>query len=331
MLQEDSVIIVTGGAGFIGANIVRALNAWGHRRILLVDRLRDNGKWKNLVGLEFADYMDRDDFLASIRTRSLPRPDLILHQGACSSTTERDENFLIQNNSVYSKALFDYCAEVGARFIYASSAATYGDGSRGYRDTDRDLRPLNAYGYSKHLFDEWALGAEQKPPQWAGLKYFNVYGPYERHKGPQASVVLHGFDQIREAGHIRLFKSYHPDYADGMQMRDFVYVGDVVRVVRFLLDRPDVSGIFNVGTGRARSFYDLALATFRAMEREPDIRFIAMPENLQGRYQYFTEADMSSLRRAGFDEASTSLEDGVAEYVRFLQRESGESAGILAH
>ncbi len=316
--KKRSRIIVTGGAGFIGSNIVRALNEYGHKNIIIVDHLRDSGKWRNLIPLRFEDYLDREDFIEKIKNRGRYFDDvgIIIHMGANTNTMERDENHLIYNNTIYSKILFDYATEKNIRFLYASSAATYGDGSKGYSDMEMDLVPLNCYGYSKYLLDRWILESPEKPPQWVGFRFFNVFGPNEYHKGQMASVVFHGYNQIKKDGEIRLFKSYKQGIKDGEQKRDFIYVKDVVKVVLFFIENHHISGIFNVGTGKARTFLDLAKAIFSALNMEPNIRFIEMPEHLKDKYQYFTEADITSLRNAGYKENFTELEDAVHDYVK---------------
>jgi ADP-L-glycero-D-manno-heptose 6-epimerase len=311
-------LVVTGGAGFIGRNLVAALNARGEEGILIVDRLGTTEKWKNLLGLRFDDVIDIDEFRARVRDDRMPAASTVFHLGACSATTERDADFLLDNNTRYTRELCEACLRAGTRFVYASSAATYGSGETGYFDRDDTtlrLEPLNMYGYSKHLFDLWALrtGALAKI---AGLKYFNVYGPYEDHKEDMRSVVHKAFHQILETGEVSLFKSYRPDYADGEQVRDFVYVQDAVAMTLFFHDHPEANGLFNCGTGRARSWLDLGRAVFAAMEREPNIRFIDMPESLRPKYQYFTQADMTKARNAGFTQEFTPLEDGVRDYVQ---------------
>jgi len=310
-------IIVTGGAGFIGSNIVKALNIEGYNQIIIVDHLTDNGKWKNLIDLKFIAYFDRNDFLEELKKDNPLFKDvkIIIHMGACTNTTEKNENYIIDNNTIYSKYLFDYAKGRNIRFIYASSAATYGNGSKGYNDKELDLQPLNCYGYSKYLFDQWVLNSKEKPLQWVGLKFFNVFGPKEYHKGQMASVVYHGYHQVIKDGEIRLFKSYKAQYKDGEQKRDFIYVKDAVRVVLFLINNPHINGIFNVGTGEARTFLDLAISVFRALNLKPNIRFIDMPEHLKDKYQYFTEADISSLRNAGYSEEFTPLESAIEDYV----------------
>lgn len=317
--------IVTGGAGFIGSNLVAALNERGEDHILIVDDLGADEKWKNLVGLKYEDYFGRDEFRAAVQYDRLGEIDTVFHLGACSATTERDANYLVDNNYRYTRELCEWCLHHDARFVYASSAATYGDGSMGYSDADEmtpKLRPLNMYGYSKQMFDLWALRHELFD-RITGLKYFNVFGPREDHKGDMRSVVVKAYHQVCETGEVKLFKSFHPDYKDGEQVRDFLYVKDAVAVTLFFHDRPDVSGLFNCGTGKARTWKDLATAVFTAMGREPNIRYIDMPEHLKGKYQYRTEANVSKLRKAGYQDPFLSLEDGVADYVKnWLMKQS---------
>ncbi|HOW97794.1 MAG TPA: ADP-glyceromanno-heptose 6-epimerase [Kiritimatiellia bacterium] len=310
--------IVTGGAGFIGSNLVAALNARGEDHILVVDELGTDEKWKNLVGLRYEDYMGRDDFRAAIQHDALTAVDAVFHLGACSSTTEKDAGFLADNNYRYTRELCEWCLHNGARFIYASSAATYGDGESGYSDDDRHtltLKPLNMYGYSKHMFDLWAL-RHALLDRIVGLKYFNVFGPREDHKGDMRSVVHKAYHQIRETGEVRLFKSYKPKYRDGEQVRDFIFIQDAVDVTLFFLDHPGVSGLFNCGTGQARTWNDLAKAVFAAMGLEPRITYIDMPPALREKYQYHTQADVLKLRKAGYDKPFTPLEEAAARYVK---------------
>ena len=310
--------IVTGAAGFIGSNLVAALNARGDSDILAVDELGTDEKWKNLVGLDFQDYWEKDDFLFALRDDSLGKVDTVFHLGANSSTTEKYASHLVENNYRFTRELCEWCMHHDIRFIYASSAATYGDGSLGYSDSDDvtpTLKPLNMYGYSKQMFDLWAM-RHGLFDRIAGLKYFNVYGPREDHKGDMRSVINKAYHQIRETGEVKLFKSYKPEYKDGEQLRDFVYVKDAVAVTLFLHDQADVSGLFNCGTGKARTWNDLVKATFKAMGMEPKIAYIDMPESLHAKYQYRTEADMAKLRDAGYEDEFTSLEHGVADYVK---------------
>lgn len=312
-------IVVTGAGGFIGRNLAAELNARGHDDLLLVDNLGKDEKWRNLEGLDFEDVLDPQAFLNCVESGKLDHVDAIFHLGACSATTERDADFLLNNNYRYTRTLCEWSLKHNTRFIYASSAATYGDGSKGYSDTTplKDLRPLNMYGYSKHMLDLWA----QKHgylDRVVGLKYFNVYGPYEDHKGDMRSMVHKAWGQIKATGKVKLFKSYRPEYGDGEQMRDFVYVKDAVAVTLYFFDHREVSGLFNCGTGKARSWKDLMNAAFAAMKVKPDIEFIEMPEILRGKYQYFTQADMAKLRGAGYAAPFTSLEDAVLDYVKFL-------------
>ncbi|WP_457565659.1 ADP-glyceromanno-heptose 6-epimerase [Caldithrix abyssi] len=310
------MIIVTGAAGFIGSCVVSRLNKEGITDIIAVDVLRENDKWKNLRHLDFVDYLDREqlfDFLAGAANI-----EAIIHMGACSATTERNAHYLMENNYRYTLKLAQFAMNHGARFIYASSGATYGLGELGYDDDEDNihrLRPLNMYGYSKQLFD---LKARREG--WfkniVGLKFFNVYGPNEYFKGDMASVVFKAFNQIRQTGSVRLFKSHRPDFKDGEQLRDFVYVKDVLEVILFFLQNPDKNGLFNVGSGKARSFLDLVNATFAAMGKKPEIIFFDMPEHLRDRYQYFTEAKIEKLRKAGYQKEFASLERGIEDYVR---------------
>jgi len=316
--MESRKIVVTGAAGFIGCNIVKALNARGRDDIIVVDALGHDDRWRNLAELRFADFLHKDEFRRRVLEDRPMGLDAVIHMGACSSTTETDADYLADNNTRYTRDLCEWCLRHNVRFVYASSAATYGDGSLGYAD-DADLtprlRPLNMYGYSKQMFDLWAL-RNGLFDRIVGLKYFNVYGPHEDHKGDMRSVVHKAFHQILETGGVNLFKSYRPEYADGEQVRDFIYVRDAVDATLHFLDRRDVSGLFNCGTGKARSWLDLARAVFAAMGREPKIDFIDMPESLRPKYQYHTQSDATRLRGAGFTAAFTELEDGVRDYVQ---------------
>lgn len=310
--------IVTGGAGFIGSALVWQLNQVGITEIVIVDNLGKSEKWKNLVGLDYVEYLHRDRFIGMVRANSLPwQVSGIVHLGACSSTTETDADFLMENNVRYSIDLCRHALEHGIRFVNASSAATYGDGSLGFADDPAGLpglRPLNMYGYSKHLVDLWLL-REKLDNSVASLKFFNVYGPNEYHKGNMRSVVCKAHEWVRESGKIRLFASGSPDYPDGGQMRDFVYVKDCVKLILFLLQDPQINGIHNVGTGRARTWNDLARAVFAALKIEPNIEYIPMPENLAGKYQNFTQAEMGWLERFANAPKFRSLEDGITDYV----------------
>ncbi|MCP4546756.1 MAG: ADP-glyceromanno-heptose 6-epimerase [bacterium] len=315
--------IVTGGAGFIGSNLIAGLNARGVEDILVVDHLGCDEKWRNLVDLRYADYLDKTEFRRRILADEIPAADFVFHLGACSATTEPDTGYLADNNYGYSRDLCLWALQREARFIYASSAATYGDGSLGYDDAvDRlsDLKPLNMYGYSKQMFDLWAR-RNGLFDRIVGLKYFNVFGPRESHKGDMRSVVHKAWGQIQATGEVKLFKSHRDDYADGEQVRDFIYVRDAVDVTLHFMDAAAPGGLFNCGTGRARSWLDLARATFAALGRKENISFIDMPAVLRDKYQYHTEADVAKLRTAGYAEDFTSLEDGVLDYVtRYLEQ-----------
>lgn len=311
------MIIVTGGAGFIGSCVVRSLNEAGRSDIVIVDNISETDKWMNMRNKKYIKYVHKLRFLEELPTYE--NVEAIVHMGAQSSTTERDFDYLWENNFEYTKALWNYCAEKHISFIYASSAATYGDGSLGFNDRmDIDkLLPLNGYGYSKQLFDLWVKHqAKSFPAQYCGLKFFNVYGPNEYFKGSMASMVFHGFNQIKETGKVKLFKSCNPNYADGGQLRDFVYVKDICKVIMWLLVNKHVSGLFNVGTGRAQSFAELAEATFHALDLEPNIEYIDMPEKLRGKYQYYTKAEMSKLYDAGYPYHFADVENGVRDYVQ---------------
>ncbi|NVK20037.1 MAG: ADP-glyceromanno-heptose 6-epimerase [Methylocystaceae bacterium] len=325
------MFVVTGGAGFIGSNIVAALEErYPDYRIVVADRLRDGVKWQNIAKRDLYDIVHPDDLFEFLKQY---QGDIksIFHMGAISATTETDADKILENNFHLTAALWDWCTQYQVPFIYASSAATYGDGDKGFVDfEDRKnlsgLRPLNAYGWSKHLFDRTvARSLEEQsstPPQWAGLKFFNVYGPNEYHKGGQKSVVAHVFPQAIGADACKLFQSHHPDYEDGGQLRDFVWVGDVVDVILWLYEKGNVSGLFNVGTGKARSFKDLATAVYTALGKEPLIQYVPTPENIRDKYQYFTEAKMDKLRLVGYDKDFTDLEEGVRQYVQdFLNQD----------
>ncbi|MFA5263597.1 MAG: ADP-glyceromanno-heptose 6-epimerase [Opitutaceae bacterium] len=311
-------IIVTGAAGFIGRNVVASLNAQGVSDLLLVDRLGTDERWRNLRGLAFEDVITPETLLGLVESGRAPKASAIVHLGACSATTERDAGFLLENNYRCTRTLCTWALKNDARFVYASSAATYGDGAQGYNDDVSklsELKPLNMYGYSKHLFDLWAQrnGLFDKI---AGLKYFNVYGPFEDHKADMRSLVHKAYGQILARGWIELFKSDRPDFADGEQKRDFVYVRDAVAVTLHFLEHRESSGLFNCGTGQARTWLDLARALFAAMGRKPDIRFIDMPPVLRGKYQYLTQADTSKLRAAGYKAPFMPLEAAIKDYVQ---------------
>jgi ADP-L-glycero-D-manno-heptose 6-epimerase len=318
------MFVVTGGAGFIGSNIVAALAERGRGPIAVCDRLGDGDKWRNLAKRELVGVVHPDQVFAFLDHHRLAI-DAVVHMGAISSTTETDADRIVAVNFGLSLKLWEWCTRHRVRLIYASSAATYGDGRQGFDDDGSPealarLGPLNLYGWSKHLFDRrvarmLADGGE-RPPQWAGLKFFNVYGPNEYHKGGQKSVVAQLFPTVTAGQPARLFKSHHPDYADGGQMRDFIWVGDCTDIVLWLLDHDQVSGLFNCGTGKARTFADVAAAVFRALGREPRIEYVPTPEAIREKYQYFTQASMRRLAEAGYRQPFTALEDGVGRYVR---------------
>ena len=310
-------IIVTGGAGFIGSCIVRSLNDRGITDIIVVDNIASTEKWKNLCNKTYREYIQKDLFLQRL-PEFAGEVTHIIHMGACSATTERNFDYLYQNNLNYTKSMWKFCADNRISFIYASSAATYGDGRQGF-DDEKDigvLRPLNGDGYSKQLFDLWAREQERCPKQHVGFKFFNVYGPNEYYKGSMASVIFHSFNKISATGGMQLFKSYLPEYADGEQKRDFIYVKDICRVILFMMDHPEINGLYNLGTGTARTFLDLCTSTFHAMGRDPLIEYIDMPEGLKEKYQYFTQAEMKQLRAAGYNEPFYTLEEGVTDYVQ---------------
>jgi len=312
------MIVVTGGAGFIGSALIWELNQQARDNILVVDELSEDDCWKNLVNLRFADYMDKDEFVLQLEDGDLDSEvDGILHMGACSSTTERDAGYLMFNNYEYTKRLARWSLENDKRFVYASSAATYGDGSLGFEDDHEGLhrlKPLNGYGFSKYLFDLWAW-RNKALKSIAGLKYFNVFGPNEYHKEDMRSVVHKAYEQIQLTGKMKLFKSHLPDYQDGWQLRDFIYVKDVVAATLVIYDNHKANGIYNIGTGNARSFYDLTVAVFQALDRKPDIEYIDMPETIRSKYQYFTQAETKKLHRV-YSEPMFSLEEAVADYVK---------------
>ncbi|MCD6417446.1 ADP-glyceromanno-heptose 6-epimerase [bacterium] len=313
------MIVITGAAGFIGSALVWGFNRKNFDDIIIVDDLQQDERWKNLVNLSFYDFIHKDEFLSYLEGGTLNDSiEGIIHMGACSDTTEKDADYLLRNNYEYTKYLALWSIENNKRFVYASSAATYGDGSLGFSDSHdmiEKLRPLNMYGYSKQIFDRWALnnGFLEKI---AGLKYFNVFGPNEYHKGDMRSVVHKAFEQIIETGRVRLFKSHRPDYEDGWQMRDFIYVKDAVDITIWLYEHTDKNGIFNVGTGKARSFFDLTSAVFNALGRKTNIEYIDIPENIREKYQYFTQAEMKKLHKAGYRKKATSLEDAIEDYVK---------------
>ena len=314
------MIVITGGAGMIGSMIAWHLNNLGRDDLVIVDDIQHPEQWQNLVKRRYANYLDKSELTCFLASKS--KIDAIIHMGAISATTERDFNKLVQNNIRYTQLLWSWCAENKVPFLYASSAATYGAGEQGYDDTCdiSNLRPLNGYGYSKQYFDQWALqqvvNKKPTPPQWQGFKFFNVYGPNEYHKERMASVSFHTFNQFKAEGMVKLFKSHLAGYEDGMQLRDFVYVKDAATAVVHFVNNLCESGIYNVGTGRARAFKDLASAVMTSMGKTPNITYIEMPEDLRGKYQYFTEAKMLKLADAGYTEKFHTLEEGVRDYVQ---------------
>ncbi len=318
-------IILTGGAGFIGSCLLWKLNQAGVTDIVVVDELGHDEKWKNLVGKSFSDYIEKDIFLERLESgRPVPAVDAVVHLGACSSTTETDASYLAENNFGYSQALCRWALKRKARFLYASSAATYGAGEQGYSDADsriHSLRPLNMYGFSKHMFDLWVI-RQRLTKTVVGLKFFNVFGPNEYHKNDMRSVIAKVYGQLKAGQPMRLFRSYRPEYADGEQRRDFIYVKDAVEMVWFFLTHPAKNGIYNIGTGEARSWNDVARALFASLGRRPDIEYIEMPETIRDKYQYFTEADMAKLRKAGCRHVCMPLEDAVRDYAGYLDNHS---------
>jgi ADP-L-glycero-D-manno-heptose 6-epimerase len=321
------MLLVTGGAGFIGSNIVAALNDAGRADVAVCDVLGHEGKWRNLAKRQLADIVPPAELPGWLNGRRL---DAVVHLGAISETIATDGDLVIETNFRLSMRLLDWCTANATPFIYASSASTYGDGAQGFRDDQsisalKALRPMNLYGWSKHLFDmavaERASRGVKLPPQWAGLKFFNVFGPNEYHKGAMMSVLARRFDDVRAGRAVELFKSHREGIADGDQRRDFIYVDDVVRVMMWLLSTPSVSGIFNVGTGKARSFRDLMLSAYAALGAAPNIRYVDMPQSIRDSYQYFTQGDVDRLQRAGYDGGFTSLEEAVGLYVKgYLDR-----------
>jgi len=320
------MIIVTGGAGFIGSNIVKTLNEQGVSDILVVDNLKNGVKFKNIADCEIADYLDKQDFLERVKNKQsfAKNVEAIFHEGACSSTTEWDGHYMMQNNYEYSKALLHYCLEQKIAYLYASSASVYGSGTV-FKETREHEEPLNVYGYSKFLFDQYVRRhLATAKSQVVGFRYFNVYGPRESHKGSMASVAFHHYNQIRETGKVRLFEGCD-GYGNGEQRRDFIYVGDAVAVNLWFMQHPDKSGIYNLGTGRSQPFNDIASSVID-VHGSGELEYIPFPDHLKGRYQSFTEADIGALRNAGYAAPFKTVQQGVAEYIQWLQARD-ESTG----
>ena len=317
-MQKSATLVVTGAAGFIGSCLVGFLNEKGYNNLILVDDFSRLDKTPNLENRKFSSKQERESFFEWLAVNK-PAVDFVFHIGARTDTTEFDYAVHQHLNVDYSQKIWLYCTENNIPLIYASSAATYGSGDFGYSD-DHDLpfklQPLNPYGVSKNEFDKWALLQKSSPPFWAGLKFFNVYGPNEYHKGRMASVIWHSFNQVKKDGLVKLFKSHRPDFKDGQQLRDFVYVKDVLNVCYWLMENKPASGLYNLGTGKARAFEDLVKATFSGLDKPAQINFIDMPEDIRDKYQYFTEANMQKLRQAGYRQPFHSLEEGVDDYVR---------------
>lgn len=309
-------VIVTGGAGFIGSCLLRMLNDMGIQDIIIVDNINTTEKWMNIRNKKYIKYYHKSEFLVELpRLQNVTH---IIHMGACSDTTEVNFDYLYKNNYEYSQVLWNYAVDKQISFLYASSASTYGAGENGFDDKQdiHKLLPLNRYGYSKQLFDEWAEKQVNRPIQQVGMKFFNVYGPNEYAKGTMASMIYHGFKQIKETGTINLFKSYKTDFENGGQLRDFVYIKDICRVIQYFMEHPQVNGLFNLGTGHAESFQVLAESVFEALNIKPNIHYIEMPIELRNKYQYYTLAEIQKLRENGFDKPFVSLHDGVADYVQ---------------
>lgn len=329
-MNHQSTIIVTGAAGFIGSCMVQYLNEQGFKNLILVDDFGVEAKRKNWESKKFDQIVERYNLFDWLQKND-PKIDFVIHLGARTDTTEFNYAIHEELNVQYSKDIWNYCVEKNIPLVYASSAATYGAGEFGYDDDHEvieKLQPLNAYGISKNEFDKWALHQQNHPPFWTGLKFFNIYGPNEYHKGRMASVIWHSFNQIKKDGVVKLFKSHRPDFKDGEQLRDFVYVKDLVKVINWMMQSmtdgqwsENKNGIYNLGTGKARSFFDLASATFRGLDLQPNIIFIDMPQDIRDKYQYFTEANMKKLHDAGYTDAFYTLEDGVDDYVRHYLKE----------
>ncbi len=312
------MIVVTGAAGFIGSYLIHRLNQDNFNDIIAVDKFDNEAKNKNLIGLKIKENVDRDQFLGWL-DKNYETIEFIFHIGARTDTAEFDTALLNKLNTQYTKDIWTRCCQYQIPLVYASSAATYGLGENGYEDDESKihlLKPLNPYGQSKQDFDVWALAQKEKPFFWVGLKFFNVYGPNEYHKGRMASVIWHAYNQITKTGKMKLFKSHHPEFKDGEQMRDFVYVKDVVEVCQFFMHHRKNPGIYNLGSGKARTFVDLTKAVFKALGKKEDIEFIDTPADIRDKYQYFTEANMEKIKKIGYATSFTSLEDGVNDYVK---------------
>ena len=312
------MIVVTGSAGFIASTVVQKLNEEGFNNLILVDDFSKKVKERNFINKKYNQLINRDIFIDWF-FKNPGKVSFVIHLGARTDTTEFDEKIFDRLNLNYSKDIWKICTTNAIPLIYASSAATYGGGEYGYEDRHdivSKLKPLNPYGISKNEFDKWVLQQKEHPPFWAGLKFFNVYGPNEYHKGRMASVILHAFNQINQTGKVKLFRSHNPDFKNGEQLRDFVYVKDVTEVIRYMMETKIPSGLYNLGTGKARTFLDLTRATFMAMDKNPNIEFIDTPIDIRDKYQYFTEAEMGKLFNTGYKKPFTELEDGVNDYVR---------------
>lgn len=323
-MNKNSFILLTGAAGFIGSYMLGYLNKQGYNKIIIADDFRDEDKWFNFDGKKFITKVEREELFEWLRVAN-PEIEFVFHLGARTDTTEFDYSIHEKLNVEYSKNIWNYCSQKNIPLVYASSAATYGSGELGYKDSHdivEKLQPLNPYGVSKNEFDKWVLQQTTQPLFWAGLKFFNVYGPNEYHKERMASVIFHSFNQIKSTGKVKLFKSHMPDFKDGQQLRDFVYVEDVANVCYWFMNKVDTvdkslnAGLYNLGTGKARTFEDLVKSTFAGMNKEPIIEYIDMPEDIRDKYQYFTEADITKLQEAGYTEKFYSLEDGIKDYVK---------------
>ncbi|MEO8109206.1 MAG: ADP-glyceromanno-heptose 6-epimerase [Ginsengibacter sp.] len=322
-MDKQSYIVITGAAGFIGSCLVGFMNSQGYRNLVLVDNFSSPGKEANLTGKVFLFKIERESFFDWLKENN-PAIEFVYHIGARTDTTEFDYAIHEHLNVEYSKSIWNYCAENNVPLLYASSAATYGIGELGFKDSHdiiADLKPLNPYGLSKNEFDKWAIKQQRSPPAWVGLKFFNVYGPNEYHKGRMASVIFHSYNQVIKNGFVKLFKSHKDPYKDGEQLRDFIYVKDVLKVCYWFMEQwvsnhAFSSGIFNLGTGKARTFNDLVKSTYAGLDLKPEIQYVDMPEDIRETYQYYTQADMQKLRDAGYQHEIHSLEDGVKDYVK---------------